>query len=236
MANYEHLDVASGIKLSVDTHGLTNGGVNVTGIEYDTSGQVGQLIEYINTNNISLDTILDIINKIDPELLKIENNLLNLTESVNNINFNDILNAVSNSRKDIINLIFTILRQIQPVIQEKIVEKINYIEVRTTYYVPVNKPQPPGYQKPKVERINCGPVKPQQMDSGWIPFGEQRYYKWVEPSHRIYFKIFGNEYNLQQYRAKYQPSDETLVKNGWISNEEFKANRPTRTNWPNNNF
>lgn len=194
MSEYEHLDIGGGIKVNLDTKGLSNGSLDVTSLQYDTDGYIGQLNNWIINNNISIDEILEVLRGLDPTLIEI----LNQVKKPHLIDFNEVLLTINDSKKDIIKSLYN---RLKPIYVDKIVHytKINYIEVRTTKYIYTKDEKLKG--KEKVERIDKGPIKP--INDDFLELTIQ--YRWRRDKFgRNYFKAYNKIYDEMTFLSRFK--------------------------------
>jgi hypothetical protein len=216
MNNYEHLDIASGIRVNVDTSGITNGSLDVTDIQYDTEGYIGQLNSLINNNNISITEILDILRGIDPTLIEILTQIKNPSQ----IDFNEVLQLINKSKLDLIKEIYN---RVKPIYVDRpvVYTTTKYIEVRTEKTIYVSKPE--DVKPPREVRIDWGTERPPGLEPGWTKFGDKLYYK--ELISGIYIRQYNKEYRLKEWLNLHPGSIDDFFERGWITKSEWKSRK-----------
>jgi hypothetical protein len=219
MSNYEHLDIASGIKVNVDTKGITNGTLDVTDIQYDTDGYIGQLNDWITNNNISIDMILDIVRGLDPTLIDI----LTEVKKTPQIDFNEVLQLINKSKLDLIKELYNRLKPIY-VDRPVVYTTTKYIEIRTTKYIYTKDRELKG--KEKVENINWGTTKP--FNDDYLELTSNYRYK-IDRLSRVYFKAYNKEYTIQDFLSKFGTRSivDLIFEKGIIDVNKWKSLKTT---------
>ena len=219
MSEFEILDIGTGIKVNLDTSGLTNGQADVTSITYDTDGYIGQLNKWITDNNLSQEEILDILRGLNPQL----DIILNEVKKPQEIDFNEVFNTIKISKDE---LIKTIYNRLKPIYIEKpyIIRTTNYVEIRTTKYIYTKDPQYKG--KEKVEKINWGTSKPENDDYLEL-IGEYKYK--IDRFGRAYFKVYGKEYRENEFLSKFKTPSvvDSMLEKGIIDKKRWKSLKTT---------
>jgi hypothetical protein len=216
MSEYEHLDIGGGIKVNLDTKGLSNGSLDVTSLQYDTDGYIGQLNNWIINNNISIDEILEVLRGLDPTLIEI----LNQVKKPHLIDFNEVLLTINDSKKDIIKSLYNRLKPIY-VDRPVVYTTTKYIEVRTEKTIYVSKPE--DVKPPREVRIDWGTERPPGLEPGWTKFGDKLYYK--ELISGIYIRQYNKEYRLKEWLNLHPGSIDDFFERGWITKSEWKSRK-----------